>query len=161
MVCILGRTSATTALLILSTRHSLFLSSSALSSLVVSSSSYSFSTFTAKATTAPATSTAAAAAKFKTYLPLTATARNLSSRHATDINIMTDLDTGYLNAQDAAALDAELMATPGFSLEQLMELAGLAVAEAVYDVVVGDERDAKVGGKGDEKNKKHVLLVCG
>ncbi len=74
---------------------------------------------------------------------------------------MTDLDTGYLNAQDAAALDAELMATPGFSLEQLMELAGLAVAEAVYDVVVGDERDAKVGGKGDEKNKKHVLLVCG
>lgn len=62
----------------------------------------------------------------------------------------SDPGTGYLNAQDAAALDAELMSTPGFSLEQLMELAGLAVAEAVYDVVTD----------GGEK-KKHALLVCG
>ena len=59
-----------------------------------------------------------------------------------------EFDTGYLNAQDAADLDVELMSTPGFSLEQLMELAGLSVAEAVYDV---DD-----GGK-----KKSVLLVCG
>jgi len=58
--------------------------------------------------------------------------------------------TGYLNAQDAADLDAELMSSPGFSLEQLMELAGLSVAEAVYDVA------AEEGGK-----KKRVLLVCG
>lgn len=42
------------------------------------------------------------------------------------------------------------MSSPGFSLEQLMELAGLSVAEAVYDVA------AEEGGK-----KKHVLLVCG
>ena len=42
---------------------------------------------------------------------------------------------GYLNSKDATALDVELMSTPGFSLEQLMELAGLAVAEAVYDVI--------------------------
>ena len=62
----------------------------------------------------------------------------------------TDMDTGFLNAEDAAALDAELMSTPGFSLEQLMELAGLSVAEAVYDVIVDG------GGK-----KKHALLVCG
>ncbi|EJK58100.1 hypothetical protein THAOC_21799 [Thalassiosira oceanica] len=67
---------------------------------------------------------------------------------------------------DAAALDAELMSTPGFSLEQrvdsqlralsaqLMELAGLSVAEAVYDVLSGHE------GKEDQR-KKHVLLVCG
>ena len=65
-----------------------------------------------------------------------------------------DLGTGYLNAQDAAALDAELMSTPGFSLEQLMELAGLSVAEAVYDVLVMDD------GSGDKKTK-HALLVCG
>ena len=67
---------------------------------------------------------------------------------------MTDvLETGYLSAQDAAALDAELMSTPGFSLEQLMELAGLAVAEAVFDVVaVGDDKTM---------TKKHILLVCG
>ena len=62
-----------------------------------------------------------------------------------------EFDTGYLNAQDAADLDVELMSTPGFSLEQLMELAGLSVAEAVYDVA-----DVNDGGK-----KKSVLLVCG
>jgi hydroxyethylthiazole kinase-like uncharacterized protein yjeF len=49
------------------------------------------------------------------------------------------IDTGYLDAQSAAALDAELMSTPGFSLEQLMELAGLSVAEAVYAVLMEDE----------------------
>ena len=58
--------------------------------------------------------------------------------------------TGYLNAEDSAALDAELMSTPGFSLEQLMELAGLAVAEAVYAVV-----------PPDGKERKNILLVCG
>ncbi len=61
------------------------------------------------------------------------------------------IDTGYLNAQDAYDLDVELMSTPGFSLEQLMELAGLSVAEAVY--TVGSE-DSKI-------KKKRVLLVCG
>ncbi|KAL3801214.1 hypothetical protein HJC23_012614 [Cyclotella cryptica] len=71
-----------------------------------------------------------------------------ASKHSTDMS----LQTGYLNARDAAALDAELMSTPGFSLEQLMELAGLAVAEAVY--LVGGE-----GGGGGRK--KRVLLVCG
>jgi NAD(P)H-hydrate epimerase len=62
------------------------------------------------------------------------------------------IETGYLNAKDAAALDAELMSTPGFSLEQLMELAGLAVAEAVY--LVSNEN-------GVTSRKKRVLLVCG
>jgi NAD(P)H-hydrate epimerase len=63
-----------------------------------------------------------------------------------------DLMTGYLNAADAAALDVELMSSPGFSLEQLMELAGLAVAEAVYQVVTSQPNDDK---------KKRVLLICG
>ena len=96
---------------------------------------------------------------------------------------MSSIDTGYLNAQDAADLDAELMSTPGFSLgklstytfylcvlyislltihifcnlhiytEQLMELAGLSVAEAVYDVAKDIDTD--------DKKKKHILLVCG
>ena len=61
------------------------------------------------------------------------------------------LDTGYLNAADAAALDAELMSTPGFSLEQLMELAGLSVAEAVYQVV----------SDTDDSKKQNILLICG
>ena len=54
---------------------------------------------------------------------------------STSTTSSSSVDTGYLNAADAAALDGELMATPGFTLEQLMELAGLSVAEAVYQVL--------------------------
>jgi NAD(P)H-hydrate epimerase len=66
---------------------------------------------------------------------------------------LKSMSTGYLNAEDAAALDAELMSSPGFALEQLMELAGLSVAEAVYQVL------SPTGGKSGGKPK--VLLVCG
>ncbi|KAK9447397.1 YjeF N-terminal domain-containing protein [Limtongia smithiae] len=38
----------------------------------------------------------------------------------------------YLSAKNAAALDGELMSSGGFSLDQLMELAGLSCAVAVY-----------------------------
>ena len=80
-----------------------------------------------------------------------ATTTTNSHRHLASSLAMTSsfFDTGYLNAQDATDLDVELMSTPGFSLEQLMELAGLSVAEAVYEV----------GTDGDKK--KRVLLVCG
>jgi len=60
------------------------------------------------------------------------------------------VSTGFLNAEDAAALDVELMSSPGFSLEQLMELAGLSVAEAVYQVV-----------PPESSAKKKILIVCG
>mmetsp|Transcript_27745 Transcript_27745/g.59748 ORF Transcript_27745/g.59748 Transcript_27745/m.59748 type:complete len:405 (-) Transcript_27745:99-1313(-) len=61
--------------------------------------------------------------------------------------------TGYLNAVDAAALDEELMSTPGFSLEQLMELAGLAVAEAVYQGIPPL--------MNHEGPKRKILVICG
>lgn len=61
---------------------------------------------------------------------------------------------GYLNAKDAAALDVELMTEPGFCLEQLMELAGLSVAEAVYQVVEESKQNAG-------NSKARILLVCG
>jgi hydroxyethylthiazole kinase-like uncharacterized protein yjeF len=64
--------------------------------------------------------------------------------------------TGYLDAESAAALDVELMSEPGFSLEQLMELAGLSVAEAVYQVVFSPERQAT-----KSTSKPRILLVCG
>jgi NAD(P)H-hydrate epimerase len=71
-------------------------------------------------------------------------------------------ETGYLNAQDAADLDVELMSTPGFSLEQLMELAGLSVAEAVYTVANVDSDSSGIADGNDKNNKKkRVLLVCG
>jgi hydroxyethylthiazole kinase-like uncharacterized protein yjeF len=37
-----------------------------------------------------------------------------------------------LSAAEASAIDAALMSSPGYSIDQLMELAGLAVAQAVY-----------------------------
>ena len=68
-----------------------------------------------------------------------------------------DPGTGYLNANDAAALDVDLMSTPGFSIDQLIELTRLLVVGAVYDVAVAapDNND----GGGD--NTKCMLLVCG
>jgi NAD(P)H-hydrate epimerase len=91
---------------------------------------------------------------------------------------------GYLNAKDATELDKELMSSPGFTLEQLMELAGLAVAETVYDVIttpvsvsldnLANEEEANVVGYNDgiiknnttkKKNKdpshNRILIVCG
>jgi NAD(P)H-hydrate epimerase len=80
--------------------------------------------------------------------------------------------TGYLNAADAAALDVELMSPDigGYTLEQLMELAGMAVAEAVMEVVPSispphlaveslsttNQNDDKI-----KKTKKKILVLCG
>jgi NAD(P)H-hydrate epimerase len=66
--------------------------------------------------------------------------------------------TGYLNAADAAALDVELMSTPGFSLEQLMELAGLAVAEAVYQVIPPPSSSTVTT---TTTTRPRILLICG
>jgi hydroxyethylthiazole kinase-like uncharacterized protein yjeF len=77
--------------------------------------------------------------------------------------------TGYLDAKSAAALDAELMSTPGFTLDQLMELAGLSVAEAVYSVVQQQQEQEQ-----EQQQQQHqkqaaaatttrpkMLVVCG
>ncbi|KAI1943486.1 hypothetical protein LOZ66_000068 [Ophidiomyces ophidiicola] len=53
-----------------------------------------------------------------------------------------------MTAQNAAALDKDLMDYGAFSIDQLMELAGLSVSQAVYKV--------HPPSKG-----KHVLVVCG
>ena len=63
------------------------------------------------------------------------------------------IETGFLNAKDAYDLDQELFTSGSYTLDQLMELAGLAVAEAVY-AVSPHYRD-------DNNKKKRVLLVCG
>lgn len=78
-----------------------------------------------------------------------------------------DTTLGYLNAKEAAALDVELMATPGFSLEQLMELAGLSVAEAVYQVVQDHVNSTchtcsdRTSNKVPSLSKQKILVVCG
>lgn len=58
-----------------------------------------------------------------------------------------------LRADDAASVDAELMSSPGFSVDQLMELAGLAVATAVHKEFEG--LAAERGGC------LRVLVLCG
>ena len=75
-----------------------------------------------------------------------------SSKDAADTKV---IDLGYLDATSAASLDEELMSTPGFALEQLMELAGLAVAEAVYAICQEDEE------KSTTKKPVEILCICG
>jgi len=75
----------------------------------------------------------------------------LNSEQKSSADDIVESLSGYLNSQDASALDVELMSQPGFSLEQLMELAGLSVAEAVYQAYPPSLDGAKT----------RVILVCG
>ena len=106
------------------------------------------------ASVAWASPSACEAASRSTITKLAMSSTSSASNTPAGVIDLTDI-TGYLNAEDSAALDAELMAVPGFSLEQLMELAGLAVAEAVYAVV--PPLDTPIDGRA----RKKILLVCG
>eukprot|EP01041_Mallomonas_annulata_P009434 gene9434-19596_t len=55
----------------------------------------------------------------------------------------------FINASVAKAIDESLMSVPGFSIDQLMELAGLSVASAAFD-----------WNSSASLNKK-VLIICG
>ncbi|EAS31333.3 NAD(P)H-hydrate epimerase [Coccidioides immitis RS] len=61
---------------------------------------------------------------------------------------MSTMALKTITAQNAAALDKDLMDSGAFSIDQLMELAGLSVSQAVYKV--------HPPCKG-----KNVLIVCG
>jgi len=62
----------------------------------------------------------------------------------------------HLDQRAAAAVDEELMgASGGFSLDQLMELAGLSVAAAAADVAMG------ATGPRTQAARKTALVVCG
>ncbi|CAJ1427122.1 unnamed protein product, partial [Effrenium voratum] len=54
-----------------------------------------------------------------------------------------------LGQQEAIAIDEELMSTPGFSVDQLMELAGLSVASAVADAYPAAKQVLIVAGPGN------------
>ena len=66
---------------------------------------------------------------------------------------------GFLDAASAASLDEELMSRPGFTLEQLMELAGLSVAEAAY-IMLSESSSSSSLPTATAKTAK-VLIVCG
>jgi hydroxyethylthiazole kinase-like uncharacterized protein yjeF len=57
----------------------------------------------------------------------------------------------YLDAKTSKEIDVKLMSSPGFSIDQLMELAGLSVATAVRDF-----SETETGN-----HKKRILIVCG
>ena len=73
----------------------------------------------------------------------------LSSRacaHATAASRPSNMK--LLSQSEAIAVDEDLMTTPGFSVDQLMELAGLSCAAAVFDAF-------------PPSSHKRVLCVCG
>jgi len=78
---------------------------------------------------------------------LSTTNMNLSSTASTNCS------TGYLDAQNAYDLDQDLFDS-GYSLEQLMELAGLSVAQAVYEVLPPSSNN-----DNDKHNNSNGVLV--
>jgi len=82
------------------------------------------------------------------------------TNEATETNTLhsdksSEIITGFLNATDAYDLDQELFAS-GFTLEQLMELAGLSVAEAVYASLPPHQNLSD-----DNAEQLRILIVCG
>ena len=68
-----------------------------------------------------------------------------------------------LTQAEAIAVDEDLMQTPGFSVDQLMELAGLSVAAAVHDAYPPGRRVLCVCGPGNNGGDglvaaRHLLL---
>ena len=68
--------------------------------------------------------------------------------------INMESEISYINSSIAKQIDETLMQQPGFSIDQLMELAGLSVAESVLSYT----RD--ILNASQSKNSK-VLLLCG
>jgi NAD(P)H-hydrate repair Nnr-like enzyme with NAD(P)H-hydrate epimerase domain len=70
--------------------------------------------------------------------------------------------TGFLISQDAYDLDQDLFSM-GFTLEQLMELAGLSVAEAVNKCIPLHQpiHETKSSVHDDRIKMKRILVVCG
>ena len=75
-------------------------------------------------------------------------ALSMVSASASGLSDSIPLPKKFINASVAQAIDVKLMEKPGWTIDQLMELAGLSVAQDVYDFM-------KNG------NGKRVLLVCG
>jgi NAD(P)H-hydrate epimerase len=61
----------------------------------------------------------------------------------------------YIDAKTAQTIDEKLMNQNGFSIDQLMELAGFSVANAVHDYYTGRY------GKENPKSNRKLLIYCG
>jgi NAD(P)H-hydrate epimerase len=61
-------------------------------------------------------------------------------------------EISYVNADLAKLIDDRLMSSPGYTLDQLMELAGYSVACAAYDILHGEDSQIK---------RKPIYIFCG
>jgi NAD(P)H-hydrate epimerase len=61
----------------------------------------------------------------------------------------------YVDAKTAQNIDNKLMSTPGFSIDQLMELAGLSVAQATHDFYTQTYKNPL------DATSRKVLVFCG
>jgi NAD(P)H-hydrate epimerase len=69
----------------------------------------------------------------------------------------------YLSQEEAQTIDVELMSTPGFSIDQLMELAGLSVAAALQKAYPHSSPSPAPDGSGGSGGSgfRRVLVVAG
>jgi hydroxyethylthiazole kinase-like uncharacterized protein yjeF len=92
-----------------------------------------------------------------TYPVLLGSRRGVSALSASDFVPSVPLPSLFVNSSVAREIDEVLMSSPGFSIDQLMELAGLSVANAVHSFAQGiSERK-----EATQTKRKKVLLVCG
>jgi NAD(P)H-hydrate epimerase len=69
------------------------------------------------------------------------------------ISIVKSNDISYINSSVAKRIDEKLMTQPGFSIDTLMELAGLSVAQVAHHFIEKNNDE-------DSTNKK-ILILCG
>jgi len=69
------------------------------------------------------------------------------------ISIVKSNDISYINSSVAKSIDEKLMTQPGFSIDTLMELAGLSVAQVAHHFIEKNNDE-------DSTNKK-ILILCG
>lgn len=69
----------------------------------------------------------------------------------------------YIDAETAKAIDAHLMGKEGaFSLDQLMELAGLSIAQTVASIFpLGPPLPPDANGIKQKRTNERVLVCCG
>lgn len=89
-----------------------------------------------------------ASALFSCLAPLSTC---LSTMTTSSTNAGTEVYLGVpmLNQPSAYQLDQDLMTTPGFSIDQLMELAGLSVAASILDAYPAQKKILIVAGPGN------------
>jgi hydroxyethylthiazole kinase-like uncharacterized protein yjeF len=92
-------------------------------------------------------------ARASAILYLTRTTASITSMSS--IKTVEPLSLSYLNAVQSKGIDDRLMVEPGFTIDQLMELAGYSVASATLDFF-----ESRSFANGDRSHRS-VAIFCG